>query len=430
MLKRALVGLALLLVIGIIGFWLFAREPSLPEIATPAAAGFSAEQIAQGKALAAAGNCVACHTVAGGKPFAGGYAVDTSFGTIYSTNITPDRETGIGTWSSEAFRRALHHGVSRDGSHLYPALPYDHFTKLSDADVEALYAYFMSLEPVNAPAKANTIPFPLNIRALQAGWKLLFFKPGRFQPNPAKSAEWNRGAYLAEGIAHCGACHTPRNLLGAEKRGEAFAGASIDNWYAPPLTAANPSPLPWTKQALATYLSQGYSADHGVAAGPMGSVPRDLSALPLSDVQAVAAYFADGNGTASKIADPAPIIAKALAKGVGSGAPGYEPTARLYAAACASCHYSGADKVNALRPELALNSALWLDDPSNLIQVILHGVNAPDGIPGVVMPAYSHLSDAEVARLASWLRATRTDKAPWTDLEKRVANIRATGPRG
>lgn len=425
--KRLLAWLVVGLLLAAGGFWLYARQPAIAEVAAPAPASFDVAQVAHGKALASAGNCAACHTAPGGTPYAGGYAVKTGFGTIYSTNITPDPETGIGGWSREAFRRALHEGVARDGSHLFPAFPYDHFTRLTDADVDALYAYFMSLQPVRAEAPKNSLPFPLNIRALQAGWKTLFFRPGRYQPDPAKGAEWNRGAYLAEGIAHCGACHTPRGALGAEKRGEAYAGTGIDNWYAPALTAANPAPLPWTKEALATFLSHGFSAEHGVAAGPMGSVPRDLSALPHADVLAVAAYFADLNGSAAKSVDAAPILAKALATGRAAGAPGYTGTARLYAAACASCRYNGADRVNALRPELALNSALLLDDPANLIQVILHGVNSADGIPGVVMPGYAHLSDAEVARLAGWLRATRTDKAPWTDLEKRVAEIRAAG---
>ena len=198
-----------------------------------------------------------------GEKYAGGYEMATPFGVIYSTNITPDLETGIGAWSEAAFRRAMHEGVSRDGSHLFPVFSYDHFTKLSDDDVHALYAYFMPGHPF-MHRRPNGIPFPFNIRYLQAGWKLLFFRPGRFELDVAKSAEWNRGAYLAQGLSHCGACHTPRNLLGAEKAGNAYGGAEIDNWVAPPLTAANPTPAPWTFEELYDYLRTGASELHGL----------------------------------------------------------------------------------------------------------------------------------------------------------------------
>ena len=230
----------------------------------------------------------------------------TPFGVIYSTNITPDPETGIGTWSEAAFRRAMHEGVSRDGSHLFPVFSYDHFTKLSDEDVRALYAYFMTRTPVHAPARPSGIPFPFNIRYLQAGWKLLFFRPGRFEPDAEKSAEWNRGAYLALGLSHCGACHTPRNLLGAEKPGDAYGGAVIDNWVAPPLTAANPAPAPWTHEELYDYLRTGASKLHGTAAGPMFPVVQGLGALPDSDIRAIATYFADRRQGGGPAAVPSP----------------------------------------------------------------------------------------------------------------------------
>lgn len=428
MLKRVLLGLIVALAAGIVGFSVFAWRPAIGKIAPPASSAFAPELVARGEVLAGAGYCSTCHTTAGRQPFAGGYPMKTSFGTIYSTNITPDAKTGIGTWSEAAFRRAMHEGVARNGSHLFPALPYDHFTKLTDADVSALYAYMMTRPAVVSPRKSNSIPFPLNIRALQAGWKLLFFHPGRFEPDAAKSAEWNRGAYLAQGVSHCGACHTPRNALGAEKRDKAFAGAPIDNWIAPPLTAANPSPVAWDQDELVAYLRTGISRYHGTAAGPMSPVVHDgLVKLPDADIRALAVYFADVDKAATRSADLAPALQKAAAADRLNAGPQTDPSARLYTAACASCHYNGASQPTPLRPDLALNSAVNLDDPTNLIRVTLYGVSTKDGAPGVLMPSFNRFSDADVAKLAAYLRTTRTDKPAWPDLEKKVAAIRAQG---
>lgn len=428
MLKRIVLGLIVVVVVGIVGFGVFAWRPAIGKIAPPTPAAFAPEMVARGEVLAGAGYCSTCHTTNGGQPFAGGYPMKTGFGTIYSTNITPDAKTGIGTWSEAAFRRAMHQGVARNGAHLFPAFPYDHFTKLTDADVSALYAYMMTRKAVEAPAKRNSIPFPLNIRALQAGWKLLFFHPGRFEPDKAKSPEWNRGAYLAQGVSHCGACHTPRNTLGAEKRDKAFAGALIDNWIAPPLTAANPSPAPWDRVELVAYLRTGISRYHGVAAGPMAPVVHDgLIKLPDADIQALAVYLADVDAAAARASTLAPALQKAATADRLNVGPQTLPAARLYTTACASCHYNGAGQLNPLRPDLALNSAVNLDDPTNLIRVVLYGVSAKDGAPGVVMPSFNRFSDADVVELASYLRATRTDKPAWPDLDKKVAAIRAQG---
>ena len=345
----------------------------------------------------------------------------TPFGVIYSTNITPDPETGIGTWSEAAFSRALRNGVARDGSLLYPSFPYDHFTKLSDADVHALYAYFMTRAPVHEPPHADGLSFPLNLRYLQAGWRLLFFRPGRFEPNPHKSADWNRGAYLAEGLSHCGSCHTPRNSFGAEKADDAYAGAVVDNRTAPPLTADNPDPAPWTQRELYAYLRNGVSDLHGSAAGPMAPVVHGLAALPKSDVEAIALYFADIDDAAGRAASIGPAVARAMSYApLGTGQE-IDPDARLYMNACASCHYN-AGAPRAVRPDLALNSALNLPDPSNFIAVVLNGIDAQDGIPGVVMPAFgSALSDRDIARIAAYLRRTRTSLPPWRDLDAQIA---------
>ncbi|OYY91335.1 MAG: aldehyde dehydrogenase [Sphingomonas sp. 28-66-16] len=427
MLKRIFLGIVGAVIVGIVGLYAFAWRSAIAEIARPAPGSFTPALVAQGEVLSNAGYCASCHTAKGGEAFAGGYPLVTQFGTIYSTNITPDPATGIGTWSQAAFTRAMREGVARDGSHLFPAFPYGHFTKLSDGDVAALYAYFMTRTPVVAKEKSNSLPFPLNVRMLQAGWKMLFFTPGRFQPVPKQSAEWNRGAYLAEGISHCGACHTPRNGLGAEREDRAYAGAPIDHWIAPPLDKTNPSPVPWTNDELVAYLATGVSRYHGTAAGPMGAVSRGLAHLPAPDVAAIATYFASLSGAATRTDGPAAIRKALLADKRGTGLQ-YDPAVRLYTAACASCHYNG-QQLNPLRPDLALNSATHLDDPTNLIRVILYGVSAADGAPGVVMPGFaSGFSNADVARIAAYLRATRTDKPAWTDLENKTASIRAEGP--
>jgi mono/diheme cytochrome c family protein len=425
-LKRIVIGLAGVAIVGLMGFSALAWRPAIAPIDPPAAASFPTELIAKGQDLAGAGYCAVCHTRQGGEPFAGGYGLRTPFGTIFSTNLTPEPETGIGRWSLEAFTRAMNEGVDRNGSHLFPAFPYDHFTKVSDDDVQALYAYLMTRPPVRAPAQANTIPFPLNVRALQEGWKILFFRSGRYQPDPSQSAEWNRGAYLAEGLSHCGGCHTPRNGLGAERVKDAYAGAVIDDWDAPALTDANPSPAPWTQSELFSYLRSGVSPLHGVSAGPMSPVVHaGLAALPDSDIRAQAIYFADIDHAAAREPVVEAAVKKALATSPLGSTQEYDPDARLYVAACIACHYNAGPIPLAARPELALNSALTLPEPSNFIHVVLDGIDVRQGGPGLVMPGYAAaLTDTDIARLAAYLRRTRTDRPPWSDVEQKVAAVR------
>jgi mono/diheme cytochrome c family protein len=422
--KRFLIGGVAIGVLGILGFGVLAWRPAIAPIAPPAPASFVPSLVAKGEALAGGGFCAECHSAKGGEIFAGGYAMATPFGAIYSTNITPDPETGIGTWSEAAFARAMQEGVARDGSLLFPAFPYDHFTKLSDEDVQALYAFFMTRAPVRSAVPENGLPFPLNVRYLQAGWRLLFFRNGRFEPDARESAEWNRGAYLAESLSHCGACHTPRNLLGAEKVGNVYAGAAIDNWIAPPLTAANPAPVPWTQDELFGYLRNGFSVLHGSAAGPMAPVVHGLAALSDQDVQALATYFADVDRANDRLASVGPTVSRAMSYASLGAGQDFDADARLYTAACASCHYNSGRVPLAMRSDLALNSALSLSEPTNLIQVVLRGINANDGIPGVVMPSFEALSDADIARIAAHLRRTRTSLPPWPDLESKIAALR------
>jgi mono/diheme cytochrome c family protein len=430
--RRGIKGLgtvAALLVIGLAGFAWWAERPAIAPVAAPAAGSFDAALLARGEKVAAAGYCLTCHTPAGGKPFAGGLPMVSQFGTIYSTNITPDVDTGIGGWSQEAFARAMHEGVARDGSHLFPAFPYDHFTKVSDDDIRALYAFLMTRPAVHQVAPANTVPFPLNVRLLQAGWKLLFFKEGRYQPVAEHDATWNRGAYLAEGLSHCAACHSPRNALGAEKTSAdaRYAGALVDGWNAPPLTAANPAPVPWDAAELYGYLRHGGTPYHGVAAGPMAEVVHDgMARIDEPDVHAIATYIASIDGSTDRKADVGQIVGDTLAKSRFDISQDGDAGAHVYMAACASCHYNPVSGPQLARPELGLKSSLSAADPVNLVQVIVHGVSVKDGLPGAMMPAFGiGLSDADIAALVNYLRKTRTSLPPWQDVPAVIARVRS-----
>src|ERR1700688_3833084 len=245
---------AALLIGGAVAAFAIAWRPAIAAIEPPSPHSFAAALVKRGRGLAAIGNSSPCHTARGAKDCAGGLPVPTPFGTVFSSNITPDAETGIGRWPEAAFRRAMRSGVDRDGRHLYPTFPYDHFTHVSDEDDRALYAFLMTRPPVHAPARTNQLSFPFDQRAVVAGWKLLFLRRGTYQPDTTQSAEWNRGAYLVEGLAHCGSCHTPRNALGAERATAQFAGGDGDNWNAYAINAQSPAPVPWDADALFAYL--------------------------------------------------------------------------------------------------------------------------------------------------------------------------------
>lgn len=427
--RRGLIWVLAVVVLGTLAFLALAHRPEILPIEPPAAGSFSSDLTARGEILATAGNCESCHTIKDGQHFAGGLGIGTPFGTVYTSNITPDRASGIGRWSEPAFARALHEGVARDGTNLYPAFPFDHFTRVTDNDVQALYAYLMTRPAVSLAPPANTIPFPLNIRALQWGWKLLFFHPGVYRPDSAKSEAWNRGAYLSEGLAHCAACHSPRNALGASKTGsQAYTGGTVDGWVAPALTAANPAPFPWTEEELYAFLRAGGTALHGVAAASMSEVIHfGLAKLPDADIKAIATYFADMNGAATRGGSGNEALAKAMSASGRDEKEEDDPGASLYIAACASCHYNSGPTPLIARPELALNSALSATEPTNLVQVVLHGIGLKDGAPGLFMPPFAHLSDADIASLAAYLRRTRTDQPAWADLEGKVAAIRKPG---
>jgi mono/diheme cytochrome c family protein len=409
--KRPLFGAICVAAVAVVAYAALAWRPAIAPIETPTPQAFAPDIVAKGKVLASAGNCGACHSPAGSAPFSGGYAMPTPFGTIFSTNITPDRETGIGTWSLAAFTRAMREGVSRDGKHLFPAFPYDHFALLTDTDIGALYAYLMTVPPVSARARSNTVPFPLDIRALQAAWKMIYFRPEPWQADPAKNPEWNRGAYLSEALAHCGACHTPRNILGAEQVGHPYNGAIINReWIAWPLDVSI-VPLRWTKDSLFTFLKGGTTV-HGRAIGPMGPVVKALSVLPDSDIEAIALYFDDMTRTHS--ARPEVLAAEVLERSRSRAAGGNEKGRALWYAACAGCHDDGGTAPLATSAQLMLNSALWYPYPNNFLLTVLNGVGSPNDAPGPLMPAFRNaLSNEEIISIADYLRSTRLNVPNW-----------------
>jgi nicotinate dehydrogenase subunit B len=395
---------------------------AIAPIARPDASVFSAATIARGAQLAALGNCALCHTAANGANNAGGRALDTPFGIIYSTNITPDVETGIGAWSYPAFERAMREGIHRDGRHLYPAFPYSHFAKATDADLQALYAYLMAQVPARAIAQKNVLQFPFNLRPLMAGWNALFHESAPFRAEARKSEAWNRGAYLVEGLGHCGACHSPRNALGAERTNAYLAGGFAEGWEAPPLTSLSPAPIAWDEDELFAYLRYGQSRFHGVAAGPMAPVVKDLAALPDGDIRAMAVYLASFNEAAS---DKAATAAKLEASTRSLAATSIG--ARLYQGACAVCHEVGGLPLFGSRPSLALNSNVHSAVPDNLIRIILHGITQPASSDLGYMPAFNDaLDDDQIAELVSYLRKQfAPDEPAWSDTRATLERIRA-----
>jgi mono/diheme cytochrome c family protein len=396
-------------------------KPAIAPISPPAPSSFDAQTKLAGARVVALGDCIVCHTAKGGKPFAGGLPLATPFGTIYATNLTPDVETGIGSWSLEAFTRAVRHGVSRDGHLLYPAFPYIHFTRMSDGDISAAYAYLMTREPVKATAPANALIFPLNFRPLLAFWNILFLHSGEEVSDASKDAGWSRGKLLVDGLGHCASCHSPLNAIGGEKMGHAFDGGIVDGWEAPPLNALSAAPKSWTQEQLVMYLRSGRASDHGAAAGPMLPVIRDLATVPEEDVQAIATYILS-------IQKARPAVVDAAAEGVGhaDASPAAQRGAILFAASCAQCHGPAAPmKSIGERPTLAFSTAVNATTPRNAAQMILSG-NGWHGEDSMnYMPAFSEIySDQQIADLVSYIRATYSQRGEWKDVEETVATLR------
>ncbi|WP_153074015.1 cytochrome c [Paraburkholderia bonniea] len=420
----SIVCLALLIACGIALVW----QPRIAPITPPAAVRFDSAQIALGQRLAALGDCAVCHTRDGGARNAGGRPLATPFGTIYSTNLTPDPQHGIGSWSYEAFERAMRHGIDREGRHLYPAFPYTAFTHTSDDDLKALYAYLMSQKPVNEPTPATQLPFPFNQRYLMAGWNLLFHKSGPLKNDPSKSIEWNRGAYLAEGLGHCSACHTPRNFLGAERGGAAhFGGGVADGWDVPALNAASPAPIPWTQADLSSYLRQGFTPLHGIAGGPMAPVIDGVSGLPEDDLDALATYLASFGKKPPDAEAQVKRAAELRAQTYGRMQPVTGEGARIFSSACMACHHDGSGPhLFGVRPSLAFNTNLHAERPDNLIRTILDGVTHPAKSDLGYMPGFRHsLNDDQISALVGYLREHFAQQPAWRDVRGTTAALRA-----
>ena len=351
-----------------------------------------------GRYLVEAGDCRDCHTNTGGQPFAGGRPIQTPFGTIYSSNITPDQETGIGGWSDDQFYRAMHQGVAADGDYLYPAFPYPWYTKVTHEDVLAIRAYLRTLDPVKAQRRPNDLVWPLDYRSVMRGWNELFLKEGEFSPDSTKSAEWNRGAYLVEGLGHCGACHTPTNAFGAAKTSERLEGGTLQNWYAPDLAGDLKSGLgSWTEQDIVEFLKTGRNTKTA-AYGPMSEVIKySTSKLNDNDLKAIATYLKHipASRPINALAKPDPALAQA--------------GKAIYNDNCSACHKSNGEGVPATFPPLKGDTAVQSRDPTTVIRIILEGARAvaTDARPTpLAMPPFKwKLSNQQVAAVASYARS-------------------------
>lgn len=380
-------------------------RPAIAPVNATSAALYTPETIERGRVLAALGNCAICHTAEGGQRNAGGRWMETPFGRVATTNLTPDPTTGIGTWSFSAFQRAMREGIGRDGRHLYPAFPYTSFANTTDDDLQALYAYLMSQPAVRQATPEPEMRFPFNVRPLMAGWNALFHDSTPYKPEPAQGALWNRGAYLVNGLGHCGACHTERNALGAEKRGkESFlGGAMVDGWEAYPLTAKSPAPIPWNEQSLFDYLRRGYSREHGVATGPMAPVIQDLAALPDEDIRAMAHYLASFN---PQPGPDTPTVTQVLARAQSVAAVPSEGQ-RLFDQACGACHHAG-DGPQTLGLNIPLSLSTKVNSPrtDSLERIIREGVQHPvHRDVGFMAPFGAALDERQVKLLMEHLRS-------------------------
>ena len=366
-----------------------------------------ADLVKRGEYLVRAADCQACHTAANGKPFAGGFAFNMTFGTIYSTNITPDKETGIGNYTDAQFLAALHKGVRADGKRLYPAMPFTAYTLMTDADALAIKAYLFTLAPIHAEARQNRLSWPLNHRGLLGLWNAAFNVDQRFRPNTGQTPVWNRGAYLAEALGHCGECHTPRNLAFALDQRSKFSGALTAGWRAYNITGDKVSGLgSWSDEALYSYLSTGHASGHGGAAGPMGEASDDsLTYLVPEDMHALVTYLRSVPPQASDLPRTVTTAAAASYK-EGAAADVNSRGSKIFASACASCHdWTGVSPVTGFA---TLTGVRAVNDPSatNVAQTIVNGVNRQTADGKIFMPAFGEgYSDDDIAAVANYVTA-------------------------
>jgi len=370
-------------------------------------------QVLRGEYLARAGDCGGCHTVKGGEAYAGGLAIPTPFGTLFAPNITPDPDTGIGRWSAEDFWRAMHEGKSRDGALLYPAFPYTNYTKVVRAEADDLFAYFQWVKPVHKANRKHELAFPYNQRKLLVGWRALYFKAGEYKPDPSQSPEWNRGAYLVEGLGHCDACHSPRNMLGAVSRGDVIAGGliPIQNWYAPSLTSSRETGLgKWAVSDVVDLLKTGVSA-RGAVFGPMAIVVHDsLQHMTESDITAMATYLKSQAEEAEAPEPPHFVVTDKQAEALVARGE------KLYEDRCADCHQRGGEGVPRIYPPLANNESIVMRYPINAIRVVVNGGFPPstqDNPRPYGMPPFGQdLSDEDIAAVVSYVRQSWGNRAP------------------
>lgn len=371
------------------------------------------ETIAEGKYLAAAGDCVACHTAAGGTPFAGGTVIETPFGKLLGPNLTPDKATGIGNWTDDEFVGAVKYGVGHNGVRLYPGMPYVYFNVVPRADILKIRAYLNTLPPVHNTVIADQLPFPLDIRLSMIGWNLLFFpKHGDYQPDTNQSAEWNRGAYLVQGLGHCAACHTPKNILGGDHTSQEFEGYVVENANAPALVNSTADGLgAWSADDIAAYLKSGHNA-YADASGPMASViTHSTSQLTLADDHAMAVYLkslpAGGEPTPTPIAATDPVMLAG---------------AQIYGDECSACHMTGGTGVPGIIPALKANPVVTATEPATLTRVVLNGARsvatAAAPTESAMPPFRGILDDQQIADVLTYVRNSFGNAAPAVPAEK------------
>jgi mono/diheme cytochrome c family protein len=360
----------------------------------------------RGRSLTVVADCAACHTVPGGPAFAGGRPIETPFGTLIAPNITPDPDTGIGAWTDDEFVNALRRGTGRNGEHLYPAMPYNYLTKLTRQDALDIRAYLNTVTPVLRDVVANQLPFPFNIRISMLAWNALFFREGEYRPDAGNSAEWNRGAFLVEGPAHCGACHTPKNLLGGDKSSETLQGSQLQGWFAPNITNDARRGLGgWSADDIAAYLRTGHKSA-AAASGPMGEeVALSSSHMSDADLRAIAVYLKSRPGQGGERATP-----------VDAGDPAMKAGSAIYTDLCSACHTKDGSGVTTLIPPLKGAPTVQSVDPISLVRVVLRGARsvATDEEPTAAgMPSFAwQLDDDEVASVTTYIRNAWGNAAP------------------
>jgi len=399
---KVVLALVVLAVVGAVAMYLM-LPGELPRSKHPQAANKTTEVITRGEYLARAGDCVACHTSPGAKEFAGGRVMPTPFGNMYVPNITPDEETGIGAWTADEFYRMMHNGVSRDGTLLYPVMPFASYTKVTREDSDAIYAYLMSVPPAKQKNRTHELRFPFNNRELLVGWRTLYFKEGEYKPEPSQSEQWNRGAYLVQGLGHCAMCHTQVNVLGGSSQSKEFEGGMIpnQNWYAPSLTSNREAGLGnWSMQDIKDLLQTGVS-HRSTVYGPMAEVTyNSLQYLNDVDIEAMAVYL---KSLPQRDAEPPPSSqARLVAPNV------MELGRRVYEKQCAMCHGTEGKGSPPGLPPLAGNQSITMLSPVNSIRMVLNGGYAPGTKKNprpYGMPPFNHiLNDEEAAAVVTYIR--------------------------